>query len=137
MDKRDLEEISGLKEDLVLFCRRCMPVSKAEIEIGTKFEYSDKFVEFIVTKVFIAANTIEEIPNLIQDMVGDRKQRLVSDNGKAIDIVMQGHFNEHPLVVDYDAKRGTLLKYNNRTISKIVESDLDSENIKSKRSKIK
>lgn len=135
MDKIYLEREPDLRKDLINFCKANLPTSKAEKEIGTRFEYTDKFIDFIVEKSFKKANDIENFPSVMQDLIGERKKQLIIHCNKASDIMMEGHFAEYPLVFDYDEKRGTLLKFNNRTLRKHMEAECVSDSIKNIRSK--
>lgn len=65
----------------------------------------------------------------IHDMIGNIKHHLIVDCSKAADIMCEGRSAEFPLVLDFDIKRGTLLKYNNRTLSKHLESEVVANNI--------
>jgi hypothetical protein len=129
MDIKYLQTEENLRQDLINFCKKNLPQSKAEVDMGTRFEHTDKFIHFIVEQAFKKCENIQEFPSIMQNMIGDRKHNLVVNCSRAIDIMMEGRLAEHPLVLDFDEKRGTLLKYNNRTISKHLESDLVNQNI--------
>lgn len=121
MDCRYLETEVNLKNDLITFTKQNLPTTKAETDLGTKFEYTDKFIDFIVKKSFEQAKEIKEFPEIMQNLIAERKQQLIINSSKAADVVFEGHLNQVPLCIDYDEKRGTLLKHNNRTLSKYLE----------------
>lgn len=115
MDIKKFNKASDLKQNLMNFCIQNIPKTEAEIELAIKFEYSDNFVDFIVEKAFTSANKIEDIPNIMENLIKERKNQLSKEVG-----LEQRDF---PFIIDYDAKKGTLIRYNNRTLDKYFEKD--------------
>ena len=46
MDMNFFETEPNLRTDLINFTKANLPTSKAEIDLGAKFEYTDKFINF-------------------------------------------------------------------------------------------
>lgn len=131
-----LDENPDLKSNLKGVCRKVSSLSQAESELGSKFEYTDKFINFIVEKSFKAAPDLGNIGHIMYNLVLERKHALIINCSKAADIMLSGALAEYPLVMDYDEKRGTLLKYNNRTLNKYIEVNVFENNITNIRNQV-